>query len=99
MASLAMRAVPGRSSISPLNLDMLTCTNRPLPLQREGPPQRPSSTMMVAGGSAASGLVSDRPPGYPSSQMPAQEVPAFAHPVEKAFARVLDEHGIVWQYE
>jgi signal transduction histidine kinase len=31
--------------------------------------------------------------------MAAQEVPAFAHPVEKAFARVLDEHGIAWQYE
>jgi hypothetical protein len=31
--------------------------------------------------------------------MAAQEVPPFAHPVEKAFARVLDEHGIAWLYE
>ena len=31
--------------------------------------------------------------------MAAQEVPPFAHPVEKAFARVLDEHGIAWEYE
>jgi hypothetical protein len=25
--------------------------------------------------------------------------PAFAHPVEREFARILDEHGIAWLYE
>lgn len=25
--------------------------------------------------------------------------PNFAHPVEREFARILDDHGIAWQYE
>jgi len=29
----------------------------------------------------------------------APERPSFAHPVEDALARVLDEHGIAWEYE
>ena len=31
--------------------------------------------------------------------MAAQEDPSFAHPVESALARMLDEHGIAWEYE
>jgi hypothetical protein len=31
--------------------------------------------------------------------MAAQEGPIFAHPVESALARILDEHGIAWEYE
>lgn len=31
--------------------------------------------------------------------MAAQEAPPFAHPVESALARMLDAHGIAWQYE
>jgi hypothetical protein len=31
--------------------------------------------------------------------MAAQEGPRFAHPVESALARILDEHGIAWEYE
>jgi hypothetical protein len=31
--------------------------------------------------------------------MAAQERPTFAHPVEGALARILDEHGIAWEYE
>jgi hypothetical protein len=31
--------------------------------------------------------------------MAAREVPSFAHPVASALARVLDEHGIAWEYE
>jgi len=31
--------------------------------------------------------------------MAAAEVPSFAHPAESALARMLDEHGIAWQYE
>ena len=25
--------------------------------------------------------------------------PAFAHPVERAFAKLLDKHGVPWEYE
>jgi len=28
--------------------------------------------------------------------MAAQEGPSFAHPVESALARILDEHGVAW---
>jgi hypothetical protein len=31
--------------------------------------------------------------------MAAQERPSFAHPVESALARMLDAHGIAWEYE
>jgi hypothetical protein len=31
--------------------------------------------------------------------MAAQEGPSFAHPVESALARILDEHGVAWEYE
>ena len=31
--------------------------------------------------------------------MATREAPRFAHPVESALARMLDEHGIVWEYE
>jgi hypothetical protein len=31
--------------------------------------------------------------------MAAPERQSFAHPVEQALARMLDEHGIAWQYE
>ena len=43
--------------------------------------------------------VSNRPAGYPLAQMAAREIPSFAHPVETALARTLDEHGIAWEYE
>jgi hypothetical protein len=29
----------------------------------------------------------------------AGDVPSFAHPVERAVARMLDQHGIAWEYE
>lgn len=31
--------------------------------------------------------------------MAARKVPPFAHPIEGALARLLDENGIAWQYE
>ena len=43
--------------------------------------------------------VSNRPAGYPLAQMAAREIPSFAHPVESALARMLDAHGIAWEYE
>jgi hypothetical protein len=30
---------------------------------------------------------------------PPRKLPAFAHPIEEAFARVLDFYGIEWEYE
>jgi len=29
----------------------------------------------------------------------ARDLPSFAHPVERAFALLLDQHGIAWEYE
>jgi hypothetical protein len=31
--------------------------------------------------------------------MAARERPAFAHPVENRLAKLLDDHGIAWEYE
>ena len=35
----------------------------------------------------------------PVVQMSARAIPSFAHPVESALARMLDAHGIAWEYE
>jgi len=31
--------------------------------------------------------------------MAARAIPSFAHPVESALARMLDAHGVAWEYE
>ena len=31
--------------------------------------------------------------------MSSSQPPAFAHPIEEAFARILDYYGVEWQYE
>jgi hypothetical protein len=31
--------------------------------------------------------------------MAARQFPSFAHPVERALAQALDQHGIAWEYE
>lgn len=40
------------------------------------------------------------PQPEPHAEEPEQPAdPGFAHPVEREFARILDEHGVPWEYE